>query len=136
MLCITGIVDEDVNGAEVLHGSLYTSSGEVFCSYIASKGDGLTALRLNLIRYLPDTDKAFRVSIYGALLSYWLSTAACMRILLTCFALEPSRSVTTSLAPCWAKSFAAAAPRPWPEPVMMATCRAHSWFCRHVYLRA
>ena len=30
MLGITGIVDEDVNGAEVLDGSLHTSTGEVF----------------------------------------------------------------------------------------------------------
>jgi len=43
----------------------------------------------------------------------------------TSSALEPSRSVTTNFAPCWANSFAADAPRPWPDPVMMATCMMH-----------
>ena len=124
MPCITGIVDEDVNGAKVLDGSLYTSSGEVFCSDIASQGDHLTALSLDLLRYLPDTEKPSGQIYMPRCRPSWHSTAACMRILLTCFALEPSRSVTTSLAPCWANSFAAAAPRPWPEPVMMATCMA------------
>ncbi len=41
----------------------------------------------------------------------------------TCSDLLLSMSVTTTLAPCSAKSLAAAAPTPWPEPVMIATCR-------------
>lgn len=39
----------------------------------------------------------------------------------TASALPPSRSATNTLAPWAANRRAAAAPRPWPAPVMMAT---------------
>ena len=39
----------------------------------------------------------------------------------TLCAFSPSRSATSTEAPCEAKRRAAAAPRPWPAPVMMAT---------------
>ena len=45
----TGIVDEDVNGAILLHRGLHTSPRKVFCSDIASKGDSIASLRLDLL---------------------------------------------------------------------------------------
>ena len=48
----------------------------------------------------------------------------------TPLAFSPSRSATRTRAPCEAKRRAAAAPRPWPAPVMMATLIDFFFFLR------
>jgi hypothetical protein len=48
----TSIVNEDVNGPILLDSGLHTSARKIFCSDIASKGDSVASLRLDLLGYL------------------------------------------------------------------------------------